>query len=246
MKVFAIGDLHLEGGDDKPMSVFGDQWEGHFDKIRADWLSKVCPDDLVLIPGDISWAMQMEHALPDLMMIAELPGSKVLLRGNHDYWWPGISRLRAALPAGMYAIQNDALRIGRITVAGSRGWTLPGPGISAEDERIYRREVTRLSLSLDQARKLGGILLVMAHYPPVGENGAATEVSNLISEAGACFCVYGHLHGASGRSAFNGCLNGTQYMCVSCDQVGFALREIPLPDMAGGDDDTQSGDCGPI
>ena len=234
MKVFAIGDLHLEGGDDKPMSVFGSQWEGHFDKIRADWRNRVGPDDLVLIPGDISWAMQLEHALPDLMMIAELPGRKVLLRGNHDYWWPGISRLRAALPEGMYAIQNDALRIGEFTIAGSRGWILPGPGVSAEDERIYQRELTRLDLSLSQVRRLGGILLVMVHFPPVSENGAATEVSKMISEAGAQFCVYGHLHGASGKTAFNGYLNGTEYMCVSCDQLNFTLYEIPVGDITGG------------
>ena len=233
MKVFAIGDLHLEGGDDKPMSVFGDQWEGHFDKIRTDWRNKVGPDDLVLIPGDISWAMQLEHALPDLMMIAELPGRKVLLRGNHDYWWSGISRLRAVLPEGMYAIQNDALRFGEITVAGSRGWTLPGPGVSAEDEHIYQRELTRLAMSMDRARSLGGDLLVMTHYPPVGDNGADTEVSRMISEAGARFCVYGHLHGASGRTAFNGTLNGTQYICVSCDQLGFMLREIPVEGIIG-------------
>ena len=234
MRVFAIGDLHLEGGDDKPMSVFGPQWEGHFDKIRADWTSRVGPEDLVLIPGDISWAMQLEAAVPDLMRIAELPGRKVLLRGNHDYWWSGISRLRAVLPEGMYAVQNDALSLDGVTVAGSRGWTLPGPGVTAEDERIYQRELARLALSLDQASRLGGRLIVMAHYPPVGENGAPTEASGLITASGARYCVYGHLHGASGRSAFNGTIDGTEFMCVSCDQLDFRLREIPLNQATSG------------
>ena len=234
MRVFAIGDLHLEGGDDKPMSVFGPQWEGHFDKIRADWTSRVGPEDLVLIPGDISWAMQLEAAVPDLMRIAELPGRKVLLRGNHDYWWSGISRLRAVLPEGMYAVQNDALSLDGVTVAGSRGWTLPGPGVTAEDERIYQRELARLALSLDQASRLGGRLIVMTHYPPVGENGAPTEASGLITASGARYCVYGHLHGASGRSAFNGTIDGTEFMCVSCDQLDFRLREIPLNQATSG------------
>ena len=241
MKVFAISDLHLEGGDDKPMSVFGSQWEGHFEKISADWQKKVGPEDLVLIPGDISWAMQLEHALPDLRMIAELPGRKVLLRGNHDYWWPGISRLRSALPDGMYAIQNDALQFDGFTIAGSRGWILPGPGVSAEDDRIYERELARLGLSLDQARRLGGDLLVMTHYPPVGENGIQTQVSQMIIRAGARYCVYGHLHGASGKSAFNGSLDGTEFMCVSCDQLGFALHEIPAGHSAGDTEDRKSG-----
>ena len=234
MRVFAIGDLHLDGGADKPMSVFGDHWEGHFGKISADWREKVGSDDLVLIPGDISWAMQLESALPDLLKIAELPGKKVLLRGNHDYWWSGIGRLRAVLPEGMYAIQNDALRFGNLTVAGSRGWVLPGMGDSPDDERIYQRELARLSLSLAQAARLGGTLVVMTHYPPVGENGTMTEASRMISESGAKACVYGHLHGASGRNAFNGNLSGTEYACVACDQLGFRMFELPDFESVGG------------
>ena len=241
MKLFAIADLHLEGGDDKPMSVFGPQWEGHFEKIRADWLERVGPDDLVLIPGDISWAMQLEHAMPDLERIAALPGQKVLLRGNHDFWWPGISRLRAALPKDMHAIQNDALRIGSLTIAGTRGWTLPGPGMTQEDARIYQRELTRLSLSLAHASQLGGDLIIMTHYPPVGENGLPTEVTQLIAEAKPRYCVYGHLHGAAGRNAFHGTLNGTEYRCVACDQLGFRLSELELTPRVSGAQEQESG-----
>ena len=117
MDIFAIGDLHLPGGADKPMNVFGAHWEGHFDRIRADWLAKVHEDDAVLIPGDISWAMQAEDARADLEEIGRLPGKKILLRGNHDYWWCGISRLRDMLPAGMYAVQNDAMLLGDLSGA---------------------------------------------------------------------------------------------------------------------------------
>ena len=110
----------------------------------------------------------------------------------------------------------------------------PGPGVTAEDERIYQRELARLALSLDQASRLGGRLIVMTHYPPVGENGAPTEASGLITASGARYCVYGHLHGASGRSAFNGTIDGTEFMCVSCDQLDFRLREIPLNQATSG------------
>lgn len=230
MKVFAISDLHLDGGGPKPMDVFGPHWKNHFEKISDDWRHQVGEDDLVLIPGDISWAMLLRDALPDLSRINGLPGRKVLLRGNHDYWWGGIGRLRAALPPGMFAIQNDALRFDGVTVAGSRGWQLPGPGTTQEDERIYRRELTRLSLSLAHAQALGGRLLVMTHYPPVGEDGRPTEVSALICGAGALCCVYGHLHGAAGRSAFQGTLEGTEFRCVSCDQTDFRVCELTLPD----------------
>ncbi len=235
MKLYAIGDLHLDGGALKPMNVFGDQWTDHFAKISRDWRARVTGDDLVLIPGDISWAMQLEDALPDLNSIDALPGRKVILRGNHDYWWAGIGRLRSVLPPNMSAIQNDALRVGPYTIAGSRGWLLPGPDTTAEDARIYQRELARLALSLDCARKLGGTLVVMTHYPPVGERGQPTEVSELIRSSGAVCCVYGHLHGAAGRNAFRGCLGDVRYACVSCDQLGFALHDLALEDPVGED-----------
>ncbi len=149
MSIFAIGDLHLPGGDDKPMQVFGAHWEGHWDRIRADWRARVQPEDTVLIPGDISWAMQIENAMDDLRAIAELPGRKILLRGNHDYWWCGISRLRELLPTGMYALQNDAMRLEDTAYCGTRGWTLPAGAGAAEDEKIYRRELLRMEMSLE-------------------------------------------------------------------------------------------------
>ena len=109
MSIFAIGDLHLPGGDDKSMAVFGPQWENHWEKIAADWQERVHQQDIVLIPGDISWAMHLEDALPDLQMIGAMPGRKVILRGNHDYWWGAITRVRESLPDGMFALQNDAV-----------------------------------------------------------------------------------------------------------------------------------------
>ena len=140
MSIFAIGDLHLPGGDKKPMDVFGPHWEHHFERICADWQSRVKPEDIVLIPGDISWAMQLGDALNDLRDIAKLPGTILLLRGNHDFWWSSVSQLRACLPKNMHAVQNDAFDAGECVFCGTRGWTIPlGPNAAAQDEKLYRR-----------------------------------------------------------------------------------------------------------
>lgn len=227
MDIFAIGDLHLPGGADKPMNVFGDRWEGHFERISQDWLSRVQSDDVVLIPGDISWAMQLQDALPDLRAIGELPGRKILLRGNHDYWWSGITRLRGVLPKDMYAIQNDALLLEGTAFCGTRGWTLPGSGTTAEDEKIYCRELQRLEMSLERAMKLHAErLVVMCHYPPLGEGGAETPVSRLLVRYPVDDVVYGHLHGPSLRSAVNGFAYGMRFHCVSCDGLQFQLLRL--------------------
>ncbi|MBO2517853.1 MAG: phosphohydrolase [Clostridiales bacterium] len=222
MRVFAIGDLHLQGGDNKPMDVFGGHWTGHFDRISADWQEKVGEEDVVLIPGDISWAMQLENALPDLQMIGRLPGIKIILRGNHDYWWSTVTRVRECLPEKMYALQNDALKIGDIVFCGTRGW---GSTETADDRKIYKRELMRLEMSLERARLLEGEMIVLCHYPPVDENGNATEVSELISRYPVSHVVYGHLHGV-GINVFNGEAEGINYHCVACDQIGFKLAQI--------------------
>jgi hypothetical protein len=162
MSIFAIGDLHLPGGDDKPMQVFGAHWEGHWEKIRADWRARVTGEDAVLIPGDISWAMHLEDALPDLRAIGELPGRKILLRGNHDYWWGAISRVRDVLPPGMYALQNDALVLDGVAFCGSRGWTYP-QNADGEDARLYDRLFPAREAAVDfyraEADRQGGSVL---------------------------------------------------------------------------------------
>lgn len=227
MSIFAIGDLHLPGGDDKPMDVFGPHWEGHFSRIAQDWRERVSEEDTVLIPGDISWAMQMDAALPDLRAIGELPGKKVLLRGNHDYWWGSITRLREALPAGMYAVQNDALLLGDTAVCGTRGWTLPASP-DGEDERIYARELMRMEMSLERAKKMDAQrLVVMAHFPPLGEKGEETRLSRLLKAYQPDDVVYGHLHGPSLKGAVTGLHDGIRYHCVSCDGLQFRVYALP-------------------
>lgn len=197
MRLFAIADPHLSRVDPKPMDIFGPAWDGHPEAFFRGWRSVVGPDDLVLVPGDLSWAMRLEDAMADLEDIAALPGRKVILRGNHDYWWPSISRLRKALPDGMYAVQNDAVVIDGVVVAGTRGWTCPGShGFGPEDERIYRREVERLRLSLDAARRLEGhYRVVMLHFPPTNSRLEPSLFTQTILEASPDALVFGHVHG---------------------------------------------------
>lgn len=227
--IFAIGDLHLPGGDDKSMDVFGAHWEGHFEAIASDWQQRVAADDIVLIPGDISWAMKFEEAQPDLLAIAALPGRKILIRGNHDYWWGSISRLRAWLPPDMQAIQNDAVMLDGIVFAGTRGWTIPDENATVEDVKIFSREQVRLRLSLTHARRISpdGPLVALIHYPPMQMDGSPSEFTELFTQYGVSDVVYGHLHGTATAYAYRGEMGGVRYHPVSCDGLGFTLYQLP-------------------
>ena len=233
MKIFAIGDLHLPGGDMKPMDVFGPHWENHFERIAEDWRAKVTDGDVVLIPGDISWAMQLSDALEDLRRIAALPGRILILRGNHDYWWSSLTQLRCSLPANMHAVQNDAYDAGDVVFCGTRGWMIPGSAnAAAQDEKLYRREAMRLEMSLKSAQRLaqGRPIIAMMHYPPLLPEcaKAGTEFTRLLTQYGAARCVYGHLHGQSVQRGYTGVYNGVQYDLVSCDALRFALMDVSL------------------
>ena len=230
MRVFAIGDLHLPGGDLKPMDVFGPHWENHFERISESWRRCVADEDLVLIPGDISWAMQLADAVSDLRSIAQLPGTILILRGNHDYWWSSLTQLRCCLPERMHAVQNDAYDAGALVICGTRGWTIPGAGASAQDEKLYKREELRLHMSLDAAKKLanGRPILAMMHYPPLlpEHRATGTAFTRLLTEYGVTRCVYGHLHSQSVQRGLHGLYDGVRYDLVSCDALGFQLMDV--------------------
>ncbi len=229
MAVFAIGDLHLPGHDQKPMDVFGSHWERHFETISDNWQKKVLPEDVVLIPGDISWAMQLSDAMDDLNAIAQLPGTKLLLRGNHDYWWSSLSKLRAALPSGMHVIQNDAVQVNGHVFCGTRGWTYPlsGQQLGEQDEKVYQRELLRLAMSLEQGMKLGGRdLIVLLHFPPLLADGLSTAFTDILEKYPVRHVVYGHLHGPAIRMAFEGERAGIQYHLVSSDALHFSPKQI--------------------
>ncbi|MDM7323662.1 MAG: metallophosphoesterase [Thermus sp.] len=224
MRVFAIADPHLSRLHPKPMTIFGPGWQGHPEAFFRGWREVVAEEDLVIVPGDISWAMRLSEALPDLLDLAALPGKKVLLRGNHDYWWPSISRLRAVLPRGMYALQNDALVLEGVAVAGSRGWQYPPP--TPEDEKILAREVERLKLSLgDLEDKPYRYLIVAFHFPPFGPKGEASPLLQLAAEAKPHAIVYGHLHGADPERLPRG-YQGIPLHLVAADALGFRPKQI--------------------
>ena len=230
MRLFAIGDLHMSGGDDKPMDVFGPQWDRHFFRIQENWQNLVREEDTVLIPGDISWAMQLAQARPDLEEIGRLPGKKILCKGNHDYWWSSVSQVRSVLPAGMTALQHNAADLGCAVVCATRGWLFPTKEmpLSDQDEKICRREAERLRLALDDAaeRAAGRPLIVMTHYPPLLADEMDTVFTKLLEAYNVHTAVYGHLHGTGVQNGFTGEYHHIRYHLVSCDSIGFSPKNI--------------------
>ena len=231
MTVYAIGDLHLPA-EQKPMDVFGPHWIDHFQRISEDWRARVSDEDVVLIPGDITWAMQLDAARPDLNAIGALPGRKIITRGNHDFWWSAIGRVRDALPEGMYALQNDGMALDGVLFAGTRGWTLAmDADADPADRKIFQREQMRLEMSLKSARRLSETLplVVMMHYPPLTESCRETPFTQLLNRYRADHVVYGHLHGPALYGAFKGVHDGVRYHQVSCDGLNFRLHEVMRP-----------------
>ena len=230
MNVYAISDLHLSTTSDKPMDVFGGNWTGHFGKIKEDWLQKVQGEDIVLLSGDTSWAMKLSDALPDLNELRSLPGKKVFIRGNHDYWWNGISRLRAAAPdSSFYFLQTDAVRLDGYVIVGSRGWACPdSPDFSEQDEKLYKREAERFRLAFKDAealKKEGDKLIAMIHYPPFTGKKEDTLFTKIFEENGVDKVVFGHIHGAA-YFPFKTEKNGVEYHLSSCDKLDFKLIKI--------------------
>lgn len=234
MVVYGISDLHLSFSSDKPMDVFGDHWKDHAGKMAEAWDRVVGDDDVVLCPGDLSWALRLDEARADLAWIGARKGKlKVLGRGNHDYWWSAIGKVRKALPESCVALQNDAIDLGDVVVAGSRCWAAPGGlDFSEADQKIYERELVRLRLSLEAGRKLAGSrpLIASIHYPPFGADGRPTGFSELLEEHGVSLCVYGHLHGRHAhRTAVVGEVRGVRYQLIACDFLGFEpIKVWPL------------------
>jgi hypothetical protein len=223
MKVFGIGDLHLSVSGQKPMDVFGPEWAGHAEKLELNWRAVVGAHDLVLLCGDLSWAMRLNEARPDLDFVDGLPGVKYFIQGNHDYWFSSPGRVRAALGESMHLIRFDAAVHKGVGICGVRGWLWPGsPDYKPEEDgRHWKRAVERLRLSLNALRALEwDVAVSMFHFPP---RGAAdeTELSAMIRDAGVRHCIYWHLHGPDAARAFEGEAGGMLYRCVSADRVNF-------------------------
>lgn len=226
MKIFALADLHLAHSVDKPMDVFGEHWRDHVGRMAQAWDATVSDKDWVLCPGDLSWAMTLQEVAPDLAWIAARPGRKVLGRGNHDYWWSAISKLRKVLPPSCFALQNDALDLGPLVVAGARLWALPGsPEFGLQDDKIVQREAGRLDMSLQAAVKLADghkPVIAAVHYPPRSPE-APSVFSEILQKHGVRRCIYGHLHGElSHQAGIQGLVDGVEYSLVASDFVHFS------------------------
>jgi predicted phosphohydrolase len=229
-KLFAIGDLHLSFTSEKPMGVFGSQWDGHYLKIEKNWRAAVSDEDTVFVLGDISWGLKFEEAEADLAWIHGLPGRKVLLKGNHDMWWQSITRLRS-LYEDMHFMQHDSLPLGGgVFLCGSRGWITPQEPSFSEttDRKIYERELIRLRLSLDDAVRRGAERIVCGlHFAPSARPGIGSGFIDIFEEYGVKQVMYGHLHGREAfKKGVKGEHGGVMYTLVSADYVNFAPKLI--------------------
>ncbi len=245
MNIWSLADLHLAfGAPQKTMEVFGPEWADYAGKIERGWRSVVQLEDLVLIAGDISWAMSTQQARMDLEWIAALPGTKVLIKGNHDYWWSSLSKVQQTLPPSMHVIQNNAFSFQGIAIAGARLWDTqeygfntcidykPNPVASTEKEeepdpeKIFKRELERLELSLKALPKDAAVRIAMTHYPPIGLDLQPSRASALLEKYNISICVFGHLHNVKKDNPLFGTARGVTYHLTSADYLDFHPLKI--------------------
>lgn len=234
MKVFGIGDVHFsfKGPVDphhweqvqtyKPMDIFGEEWHGHYRKIYENWLRLVSPEDLVLMPGDFSWALKLTEARYDLEFLGLLPGTIVGVAGNHDYWWQSLTQVRAALPPNMRVIQNDHLVFGDLAICGSRGWNCPNDvNFTDADLKIYRRELIRMENSLAGIKDKAETIIAVTHFMPTTEQHEKSDLIDLFQSYGVHSVVYGHLHSEAVRLRLPDYAWGINFHLVSADLINF-------------------------
>ncbi|MCI8640935.1 MAG: serine/threonine protein phosphatase [Clostridia bacterium] len=230
MAIYTIADLHLSFSTDKPMDIFGTNWENYEEKIKEDWLKKVKKEDYIILPGDFSWAMYLEETVKDFEFINQLPGKKILLKGNHDYWWTTVTNMRKFLKENNFAnidfLHNNSYEIENKIIVGTRGWILSE---DLEDKRLTKREADRLELSISNGIKEYGNekeIIAFMHYPPITKNYQNTEYINVLKKYNIKKCYYGHLHSISIQEALEGIIDGIEYKLVSSDGVDFKLTKI--------------------
>ena len=233
MSIYVIGDLHLSFAVDKPMDVFGNNWENHSEKIKKNWIEKVKPEDTVIIPGDFSWATYLEESIPDFEYLNLLPGKKILLKGNHDYWWTTVSKMRKFLLDNHFEnidfLHNNSFLIEDTIIVGTKGWVT---NIKVkENAKILKRENLRLGLSIkDGITKYGEDKEIIAflHYPPFYKEPVPEEFDFIktMQKYNIKKCYYAHLHGDSHREAIEGIVNGIDYKLISSDFLNFDLIKI--------------------
>lgn len=225
--IYAIGDLHFDHSKQKPMDVFGENWINHKEKIVDHWKSCVNDDDLVLVPGDISWALKLDEAVPDLMLIDSLPGHKLFIKGNHDYWWESISRLKSLDLESITFIRNNSYQYKDVGIGGTRGWmSRDSDGFDEGDEKIYKRELLRLDASLSTIDDGVTKKIAMLHYPPFDGKLRPNDFVDVLVKHKVDMCIYGHLHAEGLRYAVEGIINGVDFKLVSSDFLDFKLKII--------------------
>jgi predicted phosphohydrolase len=222
MSLFALGDTHLSLKTDKPMDIFNG-WNDYVQRLEKNWRSLVTEDDTVVIAGDISWEMHLEDTVEDLSFLNSLPGKKILMRGNHDYWWETKTKMERFFKENSFdsleILFNNAYRVGDAAVCGTRGWFFDDD--SDETEKLISREVGRLNKSIDEAEKLGGEIVVFLHYPPITRNEKCDEIYNTLVKRGVKRCYYAHLHGDAHKYAFQGMSDGIMFSLISGDYLKF-------------------------
>jgi len=234
MSIYVIGDLHLSFGQDKPMNIFGENWNDHANKIKNNWIKKVKEDDLVVLPGDFSWAMHLEDAFEDFKYLSKLPGTKLLLKGNHDYWWSTLNKMKNYLNENGFKkidfIYNSAYLYNNKIIVGTRGWSLQD---SENSNKMIHRENERLKLSIEDGMKQFGIdkeIICFMHYPPINSKNIMKnnhlEFFSTMKQYNVKRCYYGHLHGKSHMEAINEIVEGIKFQLVSSDYLNFDLIKI--------------------
>ncbi len=235
MAIYAIADLHLSFSQNKPMDIFGDNWKGHEEKIKQNWIQKVKDNDLVLLPGDFSWSMYLKDSLKDFQFLHSLPGKKLLLKGNHDYWWTTITKMRNFLEENNLKnidfICNNSYEYNGYIISGTRGWVFSE---NEEDKKLIKREAIRLELSIqDGINKYGKQkpIIVCMHYPPIiktANKNINIEFMNIMEKYNVQTCIYGHLHGLAIKDAIEGVINGIKLKLVSADSLNFDLYKLEI------------------
>lgn len=234
MSIFAISDLHLSFGVNKPMNIFGKIWDNYEETIKENWLKTVKDNDTVIIPGDISWAMTLNESVKDFEYIDKLPGKKIILRGNHDYYFSTKTKMNNFFNEhgfkNFYVLHNNAFEVENYIICGTRGWGKTENNNLEQDTKIIAREENRLINSLKEGRKIQEELLqkgikkdiiVALHFPPFISN-----FTNIMIEYGVKKCIYGHLHGYGHSLVKEGVINNIEYIMVGCDYTGFNLIKI--------------------
>ena len=232
MSIYVMGDLHLSFGMNKPMDIFGVNWEDHYKKIENDWLNKVNDNDLVVLPGDFSWAMDLNDTIEDFKYLSKLPGKKLLLKGNHDYWWGTLKKMKEFMETNNFKdidfIQNNSFLFDDKIIVGTRGWIYDN---KLENIKILKREKIRLEMSFNDAiHKYGNDkeIIVFMHYPPFGKEIVPLEydLKEVLKNYNVKKCFYGHLHGESCLDATQGNIDNITYKLISSDYLDFKLYKV--------------------